>query len=297
MKILRRTLIKIAAGVPFALGGKLSARDFKADDPARVESNAKAIRSRTQDEIVAESRRIAPILSDIIARAGQELKPGDTTRQIDHRLIEALSKEGLASAMLGHGGYPAASAISVDQQLINSIPGDTVLQDGSTVTIELGCSTSLAYAMQGWTFPVGCLSPRKSELLAAAQSTLTAGINEINNGVTPRQIGKAIADAAKSSGHHIIRDFCGYTMGQERIQKPNILNYDAGSETVITPGIILNVYVIVKTGPAGLRVLPDNSVVTRNGEIGAVATAMVVVEPSGRSVLTRFLSHQPTCKF
>jgi methionyl aminopeptidase len=290
MRLLRRTLIKIAAAAPFtSIVGTASAKDFRADDPASIQLNAGLIGSRTQAEIVAESRRIAPLLSDIVARAGRGLKPGDTTQQINGRLIEELSAIGLAAAMLGYEGFPAASAISVDPAFLSAPPDDTVLREGATATIELCGSSAAAYASQGWTFPVGEISSERRKLIAAARTGLTAGIDAIDNGVTPREIGRAIGHAVTALGYSPVQEFCGYAMGQKRIQQPSILNYDAGTEDIIPPGTILNIYVIVASRPTRLRLLSNNAVISRDGDNAAVATAMVVVEPSGKFVLTKMI--------
>jgi len=290
MTMLRRTLIKIAAAAPFAsITEKASAKDFRADNPVSVKLNADLIASRTQAEIVAESRRIAPVLSDIVARTGRGLKPGDTTRQINDRLVEELTATGLAAALLGYEGFPAASAISVDPAFLSAPPDDTVLREGVTATIEVCGSTTGAYASQGWTFPVGEISSERRELIAAARTGLTAGIDAIDTGVTPREIGRAIAHAVAALGYSTVQEFGGYAMGRKRIQQPSILNYDAGSEDVIPPGTILNIYAIVASRPTRLRLLPNNAVMSRDGDNVAVATAMVVVEPSGKSVLTKMI--------
>lgn len=292
MKFCRRTLLSAGTVALGAFGlHKVPSKSSRADDPALIQANAAAIRIRRQEEIVAEARRIAPVLSDIIRSAGQDLKAGDVPRTIDRRLVGTLSAHGLAAAMLGYRGYPAASAISVEPHFLNGTPEDSAIGDGSLVTIELGCSTSRAYATQGWTFPVGRVSQRKAALIKACRAALEAGVNAIHEGVTTRQIGWAIQEAAKSSGHYPVRDFCGYAMGQERIQKPNILNYvsDQAQGCELPVGTILNIYVALKTGPAGLRILPNGwTATTDHGEIAAVATAMVVVERHGKSVLTAF---------
>lgn len=290
MRLLRRTLIKIAAAAPItSIAGKISAKDFRADDPAIVQLNADLIRSRTQAEIVAESRRIAPLLSDIVARTGRGLKPGDTTRQINDRLVEELSATGFAAALLGYEGFPAASAISVDPAFLSAPPDDTVLREGVTATIEVCGSTIAAYASQGWTFPVGEISSERRALIAAARAGLTAGIDAIDTGVPPREIGRAIGHAVTALGFSPVQEFGGYAMGQKRIQQPSILNYDAGTEDVLPPWTILNLYVIVASRPTRLRLLPNNAVISRDGDNAAVATAMVVVEPSGKSVLTKMI--------
>lgn len=288
MKFLRRTLIKIAGAGP--AGKWTSAMGFKADDPIYVQQNADEIKARSQGEIIAESRRIAPILSDIVASVGRALKPGDTSQQINDRLVVELTKNSLAAAMSGYEGFPAASAISVDPEFLNAPPNNTPIKEGSIVTIELSGSTSCAYASQGWTFPIGSVSDRKRDLLAAAQAGLIAGISAIDGGVTPRQIGRAIGQAVADCGFSTVQEFCGFGMGQKRIQEPHILNYDAGSNDAIPTGTILNIYVIAKSGTPKLKVLANGAVIGRDGECGAVATAMVAIEPDGKSVLTNFPS-------
>ncbi len=291
----RRAFLKLAAMLPLGTSAYTQSRRMVAsvaDDPRLIEENASSIRKRTQQEIIAESRRIAPLLSDTIDFVGRGLRAGQTTADVDRQLVEILSKHGLAAAMLGYDGFPAASAISVDQVLLHAAPDETVLRAGSTVTIELSASSSAAYAAQGWTFPVGCTTPEKAHLMQTGRSALEAGIATVRSGVTVHDIGGAVETVVRAAGYQVIRDFCGYTMGQERIQKPNILNFSGGGDATTLPvGTIINIYLSLKSGSNSLRLLPPDfrAVSVRNGEYGAVATAMVVVETGGNSLLTRML--------
>jgi methionyl aminopeptidase len=290
----RRFFLRLAAILPFGTGadGRSPAlASKKADDSQFIQTNAALIRSRSQHEIISESRRIAPLLSDVIESIGRNLKDGQTTAEVNRQLMNALGPHGLAAAMLGHDGFPAASAVSVDHILLHAPPDETVLRAGSTVTIELSASSSAAYAAQGWTFPVGCVSPEKARLMEAGRSALEAGIATVRDGVTTHDIGEALETVVRAAGYHVIQDFCGYTMGQERIQKPNILNFKSGPAVALPVGTIINIYLSLKSGTKGLRMLPPDfrAVSMRDGEYGAVATAMVVVEKGGSSLLTRLL--------
>src|SRR5262245_47864246 len=99
--------------------------------------------------ILADVRRIAPLLAQVISDAGGRLAPGMTTRQIDRLIVEGLARHDLQPAMLGFHGYPAASAISVNEQVLHSPPSDRRLAPGDLVTIQSAAKNQHAFANLG----------------------------------------------------------------------------------------------------------------------------------------------------
>jgi methionyl aminopeptidase len=108
------------------------------------------------DEVVAaESRLLAPILSSIMYDVGSRLAPHTTTMDIAAALDRSVRQQGLYPAMLGFNGFPAAAAVSINEQIVHGVPSSRRLADGDLVTVELSVASDKGYASQGWTFPVG----------------------------------------------------------------------------------------------------------------------------------------------
>jgi hypothetical protein len=77
----RRTLLKLAPLSPWATASKARIRPDEL-----VAENAAAIRGRSDQEIAAEAGRLAPALSLLVEKTGNDMEPGDTTISIGGRL-------------------------------------------------------------------------------------------------------------------------------------------------------------------------------------------------------------------
>ena len=96
-------------------------------DPSRTRVASERVATQAEESIVAESRRIGPMISEILGIVGRELAAGMTTEDVASRLVEESLARGLEPAMLGYNGFPAGAAISVNDELVHGCPRD----DGS----------------------------------------------------------------------------------------------------------------------------------------------------------------------
>ena len=62
-----------------------------------------------------------------------EVQPGTTTAEIDRVGAAILKQNAARSAPQVRYGFPAATCISVNDEIVHGIPGDRVLQDGDLV--------------------------------------------------------------------------------------------------------------------------------------------------------------------
>ena len=83
-------------------------------------------------------RQAGKITAAARALAGEMVRPGVTTQEIDKAVEEFIRKQGAVPSFLGYSGYPASACISVNDEVIHGIPGNRVLQDGDIVSIDVG---------------------------------------------------------------------------------------------------------------------------------------------------------------
>ena len=74
-------------------------------------------------------RQAGKITAAARALAGEMVRPGVTTQEIDKAVEEFIRKQGAVPSFLGYSGYPASACISVNDEVIHGIPGKRVLQD------------------------------------------------------------------------------------------------------------------------------------------------------------------------
>ncbi|MGB0844390.1 MAG: M24 family metallopeptidase [Alphaproteobacteria bacterium] len=251
------------------------------------------IRSRSQSEIVEDSKIGALKVSNTIQEIMDTMVVGQTTMATNERLKAKLREHNLLPSMLGSNGFPAETSISVSNELIHGIPSDKKISEGDLVTIQVSGSSEFSHASQGWTIPVGPISEQKTQLLNACKLGLQRAISKVKAGVSTGEISSAIQDVADAHNVFPVKDFTGYVMGKERIMRPNILSYwhDGWAyDEVLSAGTILNIHVMFKTGDKNIRLEKDGwTVRTTNGEIGAIATAMVLVQDDSGLELTKMI--------
>ena len=79
-------------------------------------------------------RRAGKITAAARALAGEMVKPGVTTREIDKAVFHFIRSQGAEPSFLNYNGYPASVCVSVNDEIIHGIPGKRVLQEGDIVT-------------------------------------------------------------------------------------------------------------------------------------------------------------------
>lgn len=288
----RQSLGRILAGafIPSGLFSRLRADSHSKERElaVRVKDAADMIRGRTLAEIANDSHVTAPVLSDVIERVASCIAPGTTTKQINDLLSEGLLEHSLVPSMLGYSGFPAASAVSVSPAFLHAPPSGKMLSDGDLVTIQFSASSQRSHASQGWTVPVGAISSSGQAVIAGCAAALERAISVVQAGITTSDISNEIQSTLDERSLHPIRDFVGYSMGQERIQYPNIFGFSGRfSGESIREGMILNIHVFATTGSGLLRVSKDNWTSSlSDGEPAALATAMVLVRANDGVELT-----------
>jgi methionyl aminopeptidase len=241
--------------------------------------------------LVAEHARIAPIVSGILHQLGRSLEPGMRTRDIDAHARELLARANLDSKMLDFRGFPAALAVSIDDEVLHGIPGGRVIREGDLVKIQLGGRTAQGVADQGWTFGVGMLSEQKLSLYSFGTSALQSGLATIRAGSRVGDLGAAIQHAFEAPGCNVIRDFVGYTMGDKPMEEPQLPCYGkAGLGKRLEKGMILHVHAIGTAGAPEVEIKPDRwTAVTQDRAPSVLFTAMVRVTETGIEFLTPLL--------
>lgn len=82
------------------------------------------------------------ISAEALRVAGEAVKPGVTTYEIDNIVRSYIEKQGAVPSFLGYGGFPASACISVNNVVIHGIPSkELVLKEGDIVSVDVALST------------------------------------------------------------------------------------------------------------------------------------------------------------
>ena len=221
--------------------------------------------------------------------AGEAVKPGVSTFEID-RVAEAyIRKQGAVPNFKGLYGFPASACISVNDEVIHGIPSKKrILKEGDIVSIDLGAKINGFNGDNAATFPVGKISEEAQALLDATRESLYEGIKMAVVGNKIGDIASAVQTYCESRGYGVVREYTGHGVGKELHEDPAVPNYGkAGRGVRLTAGMTIAIEPMINQGTAAIKVLPDGwTVKTRDAKLSAHFEHTVAITPDGPVILT-----------
>lgn len=209
----------------------------------------------TPDELEG-MRDCAWVLGEIARDLGRGIRPGITTRDLDRAAASLLEAHGVRSSFKGYRGYPCIVTTSVNEEVIDGVPGDRRLDAGDLLKLQLGVEEGGFYAYWAGSYPVGDVDARKRDLLAVVHRALAAGVAAALPGRGPEQISMVIQRELLAGSAHPIRQYCGHGIGRQMHEEPRIpCYYEPGmaGRYVLRPGEVLAVQVLATDAPTRLR--------------------------------------------
>ena len=229
------------------------------------------------------------ISAEALRVAGEAVKPGVTTFEIDTIIRKYIEKQGATPSFLGYGGFPASACISVNNVVIHGIPSKKlVLKEGDIVSIDVGAYYEGFHGDNAFTFPCGKISANAQALLDATRESLYEGINKALAGNRIGDIGNAVQQYVEARSYSVVRDFVGHGVGAKLHEDPSVPNYGTPGRGVrLVPGMTIAIEPMVNEGTFEVRVLDDEwTTVTKDGKLSAHFEHTVAITPNGPQIMT-----------
>lgn len=229
------------------------------------------------------------ISAEALRAAGEAVKPGISTLEIDTIVRQYIEKQGATPSFLGYGGFPASACISVNNVVIHGIPKPTtVLKDGDIVSIDTGACYRGWHGDNAYTFPCGSISAEAQRLLDATRESLYEGIKQATVGNRIGDIGSAVQEYVEARSYSVVRKYVGHGVGAKLHEDPNVPNYGTKGKGIrLLPGMTIAIEPMVNEGTHHTRVLGDKwTVVTVDGRLSAHFEHTIAITPDGPKILT-----------
>ena len=152
-------------------------------------------------------RQAGKITAAARALAGEMVKPGVTTQEIDKAVEAFIRQQGAVPSFLGYSGYPASACISVNDEVIHGIPGKRVLQEGDIVSIDVGAFIGGFHGDCAATFACGQISEEAQRLIDVTRQSFFEGIKFAKEGYRVQDISAAVQTYVESHGFSVVREF------------------------------------------------------------------------------------------
>ena len=240
------------------------------------------------DRQLCAMRQACKITAAARALAGEMVRPGVSTKQIDKAVHDFIVAQGAKPSFLGYHGFPASTCISVNSTVIHGIPGGYVLQEGDIVSVDVGAYYKGFHGDCAATFPCGNISAEAQRLIDVTKQSFFEGIRFATRGHRVSDISHAIQTYVESNGFSVVRSFVGHGVGAQLHEEPEVPNFGAaGHGPRLLPGMTLAIEPMVNEGVYDVRVLKDNwTTVTADGKLSAHYENTVLITDGEPEILT-----------
>ena len=233
-------------------------------------------------------RRAGKITAAARALAGEMVKPGVTTQEIDKAVLHFIRTQGAEPSFLNYNGYPASCCISVNDEIIHGIPGKRVLREGDIVSVDVGAYIGGVHGDCAATYACGAISEEARRLIDVTRQSFFEGIRYAREGHRLSDISHAVQEYVEANGFSVVREYVGHGIGHKMHESPEIPNFGApGHGPKLLRGMTIAVEPMVNAGAAAIRQMPDGwTVKTRDGKYAAHYENTVLITSGEPELLT-----------
>ena len=233
-------------------------------------------------------RRAGKITAAARALAGEMVRPGVTTQEIDSAVERFIRKQGAVPSFLHYNGFPASVCVSVNDEIIHGIPGKRALREGDIVSVDVGAYIGGFHGDCAATFPCGKISAEAQDLIDVTRQSFFEGIRFAREGQRLQDISSAVQAYVEAHGYSVVREYVGHGVGAKMHEAPEIPNFGRpGHGPRLLRGMTLAIEPMVNAGTAAIQTLSDGwTVKTADGKWSAHYENTILITDGEPEILT-----------
>ncbi len=251
------------------------------------------IKSKKEIEAMRQACKVVALTYKELER---KIKPGMSTWELDQIAEKVIRENGAIPAEKGYDigikgvpPYPAATCISVNDEIIHGIPSKKkIIQDGDIVSVDLVALKNGFNGDAARTFLVGNVSKEARRLVEITKQAFFEGIKFAKPGYRIGDISHRIGEFVKENGYSVVREFQGHGIGRQMHEDPGIPNFGKpGKGLRLEPGMTLAIEPMVIQGREEIVELEDGwTIVTEDGSLSAHYENTILITEKEPEILT-----------
>lgn len=253
------------------------------------------IQLRSRREIAA-MRAAGKLVRQAHVRSAGLVRPGVTTAELDAVVDQTFAEADAEPLFKGYPGprgpFPAATCISVNDEVVHGIPGARVLQSGDIVSLDTGCRIGGWCGDAAMSYAVGEIDETATKLLRVTQEALALAIQQLDRRCLWSDVAREMQALVEAAGFAVLRQFVGHGIGRELHEEPQVPNFVSEkllkeADFRLRTGLVLAIEPMVATGSPKVRCLDDGwTQVTADGGRCAHFEQTVALTSDGPELLT-----------
>lgn len=240
-------------------------------------------------EQIEKMKLAGRITGEALALAGEMVREGVSTEEIDKKIRHYIEKCGAKPSFLGYNGFPGSACISINEEVIHGIPSPKrYLKEGDIVKIDVGAYIGGYHGDSANTFPVGKVTDEALRLIEATKESFRKGVEQAVIGNRVGDIGHAVDAYVTSLGFSAVREFVGHGVGKALHEDPSVPNYGTpGRGVKLCRGMVIAIEPMINQGVPGVIQLSDGwTVKTADKKLSAHYEHTVAITDDGPVLLT-----------
>lgn len=238
-----------------------------------------------------EKMRPACVLSaEVLQLAGELIKPGISTKELDNLLHKYIVKNKGVPSFLGYNGFPGSACISLNDTIIHGIPSkDIIIKDGDIVSVDVGAIVNGFHGDNAYTYLVGEVDEETKRLCKVTEESLYKAIGQAQVGNRLGDIGHAVQSLSEGAGFSVVREFVGHGVGRNLHEEPEVPNFGTpGRGQRLVAGMTIAIEPMINMGTAAITQQSDGwTIKTRDHKPSAHYEHTILITNNGPIVLTK----------
>lgn len=195
-------------------------------------------------------KKIGTIVANCLALLKAKSRVGMYTQELDEMAGKYLESQGAISAPISEYNFPGYVCLSLEKTVAHGVPGDTLIQEGDLLNIDVSAHRNGFFADNGESIVVGKGAAQKEFLCRTVQKALFAALRVAKAGKRISLIGKKIEKFARSNGLTVIRNLGGHGVGYSLHEKPEFIAsyYNKKDRRVFEPNQVVAIEPFLSNG-------------------------------------------------
>jgi len=234
-------------------------------------------------------REVGRIVREALDAMRAAVAPGVTTADLDAVGARVMRERGARSAPQLVYRFPAATCISVNDELVHGIPSPRRrLAEGDLVKLDATFEKNGYMADAAITVPVGRVAPAALALVACAERAFERALLEVRPGRRVRDVGAAVEREVRREGFSVVHALQGHGIGRTIHEEPMVPNWDdPEAAAVLAEGLVITVEPIIAMGDGDAFEAGDGwTIRTADGSLAAHHEHTLVVTKDGPLLVT-----------
>ncbi|MBI4193117.1 MAG: type I methionyl aminopeptidase [Candidatus Colwellbacteria bacterium] len=221
-------------------------------------------------------RRAGEAVARIRDELASEARPGVVLREFEAHALSLIAKAGGRSAFMNYRAhdydapYPAATCLSLNDEVVHGLPRGIALKKGDLFKIDIGLELDGWIADTALTVPIGEVSADAKRLTDGTRRALEAAIDAARLGNRLGDIGAAIEEVARQHGLSVIDGLTGHGIGRKLHEQPTVWNFGKrGTGIKLEVGMTLAIEPMMSVGSGAIRETEHRIIVTADRSLAA----------------------------